>query len=70
MNDKEKQDYLDEYGREKQQGESFFPDSLVRDALVSLAIFLGLVALAYFVGAPLEARADPSDATYTPRPEW
>jgi mono/diheme cytochrome c family protein len=70
MNDKEKQDYLDEYGREKQQGELFFPDSLVRDALVSLAIFLVLVALAYFVGAPLEARADPSDAAYTPRPEW
>jgi mono/diheme cytochrome c family protein len=70
MNDKDKRDYLDQYGREKQQGEQFFPDSLVRDALVALFVFLVLVALAYFVGAPLEARADPSDATYTPRPEW
>jgi mono/diheme cytochrome c family protein len=29
-----------------------------------------LVALAYFFGAPLEARANPSDTSYTPRPEW
>ena len=28
------------------------------------------MALAYFVGAPLEARANPGDTTYTPRPEW
>jgi mono/diheme cytochrome c family protein len=70
MNQKEKRDYLEQYNREKQEGEHFFPDALVRDALVSLAVFLALVALAYFVGAPLEARADPSDATYTPRPEW
>ena len=70
MNEKEKRDYLEEYGHEKHEGEPFFPDALVKDALVSLAVFLVLVALAYFVGAPLEARADPSDTTYTPRPEW
>src|SRR3990172_6583742 len=55
MNEKEKRDYLEEYGHEKHEGEAVFPV---------------LVALAYFVGAPLEARADPSDTTYTPRPEW
>ncbi len=70
MDDKEKREYLEKYGRAKQQGELFFPEALVRDALISLAIFLVLVALAYFLGAPLEARADPSDTSYTPRPEW
>ena len=29
-----------------------------------------MVALAYFLGAPLEARANPNDTSYTPRPEW
>ena len=38
--------------------------------MVSLLIFLLLVALAYFLGVPTESRADPNDATYTPRPEW
>jgi mono/diheme cytochrome c family protein len=35
-----------------------------------LLVFLILVALAYFIGAPLEAQADPADTSYTPRPEW
>ncbi|HET7378280.1 MAG TPA: c-type cytochrome, partial [Anaerolineae bacterium] len=47
-----------------------FPDTLFKDAVVSFVIFLILIALAYFVGAPLEARANPGDASYTPRPEW
>lgn len=70
MNENEKQEYLERYAAEKKAGEHFFPDALVRDALISLVIFLVLVALAYFVGTPLEARADPSDTSYTPRPEW
>ena len=35
-----------------------------------LVLFIILVALAYFIGAPVEARANPNDTTYTPRPEW
>ena len=70
MNEKEKQEYLEQYGSDKKRGEPFFPDALVKDALVSLGVFIFLVALAYFLGAPLEARADPSDTSYTPRPEW
>src|SRR3972149_268314 len=70
MNEKEKQEYLEQYGSDKKQGEPFFPDALVKDALVSFGVFILLVILAYFLGAPLEARADPSDTSYTPRPEW
>jgi mono/diheme cytochrome c family protein len=70
MDEKERQEYLEQYKKEKEKGVPFFPDILFKDAVISLVIFIVLVALAYFIGAPLEPRADPADTTYTPRPEW
>lgn len=70
MNEKEKQDYLEKYHEEKEMGVPFFPDIIFKDAIVSFIVFLILIGLAYFVGASLEARANPADAAYTPRPEW
>ena len=70
MNKDERRAYDEEYKHDKEKGVPFFPDILFKDAVVALIIFLILVALAYFVGAPLDARADPGDTTYTPRPEW
>lgn len=70
MDEQEKDEYLERYRKAKENGVPFFPDALFKDAVISLVVFLILVALAYFVGAPLEARADPADTTYTPRPEW
>ncbi|MGD2156304.1 MAG: c-type cytochrome [Anaerolineales bacterium] len=70
MDEREKQEYLEQYQKKKEKGVPFFPDILFKDAVVSLIVFLALVALAYFIGAPLEERADPADTTYTPRPEW
>lgn len=70
MNEQEKQQYLEEYKKEKEKGVFFFPDIIFKDAVISLIIFGVLVALAYFIGAPLEERANPSDTNYNPRPEW
>jgi len=70
MNDQEKRDYLERYQAQKAKGRPFFPDILFKDAVVSLLVLLVLVALSHFVGAPLEARANPNDSAYTPRPEW
>jgi mono/diheme cytochrome c family protein len=70
MNEKEQKEYLEEYHKAKEKGVPFFPDIIFKDAVVTLVVFLILVALAYFVGTPLEGRANPADATYTPRPEW
>jgi len=70
MKEADKQKYYETYKKAKEKGEPFFPDAIFKDAVVSLLIFLALVVLAYFVGAPLEARADPADTSYTPRPEW
>src|SRR5574342_184644 len=70
MDAKDKQEYLEQYKKAKEAGETFFPDVLFKDAVVVLVVFLILIALASYVGAPLEARANPADTTYTPRPEW
>ena len=70
MKEKEKQEYLEQYHQAKEKGLPFYPDILFKDAVVSLLVFIILVALAYFLGTPLEARADPADTSYTPRPEW
>jgi len=70
MNEKEQKEYLQEYKKEKEKGVPFFPDILFKDAVVSLLLFVILVGLAYFLGAPLEERANPANTDYTPRPEW
>jgi mono/diheme cytochrome c family protein len=70
MNENEKQKYLEEYAEEKKKGVPFFPDIIFKDTVIAFIVFILLIVLAYFIGAPLEARANPADATYTPRPEW
>ena len=70
MKEQEKKSYLENYKKAKEKGVPFFPDIIFKDAVVSLIIFLALVALAYFIGAPVEERANPNDTNYTPRPEW
>jgi mono/diheme cytochrome c family protein len=70
MNSQERKESLEKYQEAKKKGVPFFPDIIFSDVMVSFGIFLLLIALAYFIGAPLEARANPADTTYTPRPEW
>jgi mono/diheme cytochrome c family protein len=70
MNEKEKKEYLERYKKAKEKGVPFFPDIIFKDVVISLVVFIVLVSLAYFLGVPTEARADPNDTTYTPRPEW
>jgi ubiquinol-cytochrome c reductase cytochrome b subunit len=48
----------------------FYPYQAARDVTVASAIAVALVALAWRGMPALEAPADPTDATYTPRPEW
>ncbi|MCJ7566484.1 MAG: c-type cytochrome [Anaerolineales bacterium] len=70
MDEQNKREYHEKYQKEKAKGIFFFPDLLFKDAVVSLLIFVTLILLAYFVGAPLEEQANPADTSYTPRPEW
>jgi mono/diheme cytochrome c family protein len=70
MNQDQKKSVNEKYARSLQKGERFWPDSIYKDLLVSLAIFILLILLASFVGVPFEPKADPSDSAYVPRPEW
>ena len=70
MNEQEKKIYLEKYKAEKEKGVPFFPNIIFKDTVVAFLVFIILIALAFFFGAPLEDRANPNDTTYTPRPEW
>jgi mono/diheme cytochrome c family protein len=70
MKEEEKNEYLERYEEEKKKGVPFYPNILFKDAVVSLIVFVALLGLAFFLGAPLEERANPADTSYTPRPEW
>jgi ubiquinol-cytochrome c reductase cytochrome b subunit len=48
----------------------FYPSQAARDVTMSLLVLGALAAFAWHGVPPLEGPADPSDATYIPRPEW
>lgn len=71
MNEEQKHQYHEKYLQEKQKsGLKFWPDIIFKDLLVSFALFLLIVGLATFVGVAAEPKADPTDSSYVPRPEW
>ena len=70
MNNDTKKQIQQRYERELNKGEFFWPDSIFKDAIVWLGIFVLLILLATFIGVPGEPKADPSDTAYVPRPEW
>jgi len=70
MKDEHKKSILEKYKISLQRGERFWPDSIYKDLVISLAIFIILILLASFIGVPGEPKADPSDTAYIPKPEW
>ena len=70
MKEQDRKEYMEHYKKAKEKGVPFFPDIIFKDVVVSLIVLIILVSLAYFLGAPVEARANPNDTNYTPRPEW
>ncbi len=70
MNEAQKNTYKEKYLQAKQKGYKFWPDIIYKDLIVSFAFFLLLIGLATFIGVASEPRADPSDTSYIPRPEW
>src|SRR5262249_31766861 len=48
----------------------FYPAHALKDTIMIAFVFAALLTLAITVRAPLDPIADPSDATYVPRPEW
>ncbi len=54
----------------EQGGETFYPETLVRDAIMALVVVAVLMALAIIYPTTSEGPADPTTTTYNPRPEW
>ncbi|WP_447983715.1 cytochrome b N-terminal domain-containing protein [Nitrospira sp. Nam74] len=50
--------------------ETFYPRQVYMDAVVMAGVFLTIALLARFVPFPLADKADPSDTTFVPVPEW
>lgn len=65
-----KEAYQAAYDASKVGGESFFPYTLVKDAIMALLVVGAIVAMALLVPPTLEPPADPTSTTYNPRPEW
>jgi mono/diheme cytochrome c family protein len=70
MDNETKQKINKRYEGELRRGERFWPDSIFKDLIVSLGIFILLVVMATFIGVESQPKVDPSDTTYIPRPEW
>ena len=56
--------------KDMQSGKPFYPDQLFEDVVAILILFVILAAMAIFIPVPLEELANPTDASYDPRPEW
>jgi ubiquinol-cytochrome c reductase cytochrome b subunit len=50
--------------------ETFYPRQVYMDAVVMLVVFAVLAALAFAIPIPLTDKADPSDTSFVPVPEW
>ena len=71
MNEETKKKINAKYERElNKSSERFWPDSLFKDVIVALGIFVLLIVMATFIGVHDTPKADPSDTSYLPRPEW
>ena len=52
------------------EGKPFYPYHALKDTIAMAVVFALLLTFAVKFRVPLDAVADPSDATYVPRPEW
>jgi ubiquinol-cytochrome c reductase cytochrome b subunit len=57
-------------GPRREPAKAFYPYHALKDTIAMAAVFALLLTLAMAIPAPLDPMADPSDATYVPRPEW
>lgn len=70
MNPEQKEKYLKRYAELKKKGKAFYPYSIFKDVAASALVLLILLLFIVAFGVPLEAKADPTNTTFVPRPEW
>jgi ubiquinol-cytochrome c reductase cytochrome b subunit len=64
------EEYHRRYEEFKQRGHFFWPNIIVEDLIVAAAVIVAVLAAMVTMGVPLEARADPANTAYVPRPDW
>jgi menaquinol-cytochrome c reductase cytochrome b/c subunit len=70
MNQREKEEYLREYGALKAEGKPFFPYAVAKDAAMACVVMGVIIAMSLVLGAELGAKANPTTTSYDARPEW
>jgi ubiquinol-cytochrome c reductase cytochrome b subunit/menaquinol-cytochrome c reductase cytochrome b/c subunit len=70
VNQREKEQYLREYGILKAQGKPFFPYAVAKDAAMACVVLAVIITMSLVLGAELGSKANPTTTTYVPRPEW
>jgi menaquinol-cytochrome c reductase cytochrome b/c subunit len=70
VNQREKEEYLREYGVLKAQGKPFFPYAVAKDSAMACVVMACIIAMSLILGAELGSKANPTTTTYVPRPEW
>jgi menaquinol-cytochrome c reductase cytochrome b/c subunit len=70
MNQREKEEYLREYGILKSEGKPFFPYAVAKDALMGCIVMAIIIGASLAFGVALGSRANPTTTSYEPRPDW
>jgi menaquinol-cytochrome c reductase cytochrome b/c subunit len=70
VNQREKEEYLREYGVLKSQGKPFFPYAVAKDSAMAVVVMACIIGMSLVLGAELGSKANPTTTTYVPRPEW
>jgi ubiquinol-cytochrome c reductase cytochrome b subunit/menaquinol-cytochrome c reductase cytochrome b/c subunit len=70
MNQREKEEYLREYGLLKSEGKPFFPYAVAKDALMACIVMAVIIAASLAFGVAVGSRANPTTTSYEPRPDW
>jgi menaquinol-cytochrome c reductase cytochrome b/c subunit len=70
MNNREKEQYLQDYEAMKKKGKPFFPYAVLKDSTMALVVAAVIIVLAIVLGAEQGPKVDPTSTTYVPRPDW
>jgi menaquinol-cytochrome c reductase cytochrome b/c subunit len=70
LNNRDKEQYLQEYEVLKKKGKPFFPYAVLKDSTMALVVVVVVVVLALIMGADQGPKADPTTTSYVPRPDW
>ena len=70
MNQREKEQYLREYGILKSQGKPFFPYAIAKDSVMACIVMAVIIAMSLTLGVELGPKVNPTTTTYVPRPDW